>query len=120
MILVLLLTSMRIYESAISGRRAKWLVASAWFLSILFSVPIIFLYNIAVPETAPELGVQCWISFPEQWHWKLYMTLVSTSLFFIPAVIIATCYAVIVATIWRKGQTMVTPKVTQSLLPRGR
>ena len=120
MILVLLLTSMRINESAISGRRAKWLVASAWFLSILFSVPIIFLYNIAVPETAPELGVQCWISFPEQWHWKLYMTLVSTSLFFIPAVIIATCYAVIVATIWRKGQTMVTPKVTQSLLPRGR
>ena len=111
---------MRINESAISGRRVKWLVASAWFLSILFSVPIIFLYNIAVPETAPELGVQCWISFPEQWHWKLYMTLVSTSLFFIPAVIIATCYAVIVATIWRKGQTMVTPKVTQSLLPRGR
>ena len=34
-------------------------------------------------------------------------------------VIIASCYAVIVITIWRKGQTMQPPRVTQSLLPRG-
>ena len=102
-----------------SGRRAKWLVASAWVLSIIFSIPIIFLYHLAVPADYSEYGVQCWIQFPEQWHWKLYMTLVSTSLFFFPAVIIASCYAVIVITIWKKGQTMQAPKVTQSLLPRG-
>ena len=46
--------------------------------------------------------------------------LVSTSLFFIPAIIIASCYTVIVVTIWKKGQTMQAPKVTQSLLPRGK
>ena len=92
-----------------AGRRAKWLVASAWVLSITFSIPIIFLYHLAVPEgMAAQFGVQvscdwrrtghvtavltsdwslqCWINFPEQWHWRLYMTLVSTSLFFIPAV----------------------------------
>merc|ERR1719481_583666 len=56
--------------------------------------------------------------FPEPWHWRLWMTLVCISLFFIPAIIIASCYAVIVITIWRKGQTMQAPKVTQSLLPR--
>ena len=93
-------------------------MASAWFLSILFSVPIIFLYNIAVPETAPELGVQCWISFPEQWHWKLYMTLVALSLFFLPTLIIASCYAVIVATVWHKGRAMAPPTCTPALLPR--
>ena len=94
-----------------AGRRAKWLVASAWVLSIAFSIPIIFLYHLAVPEgMAAQFGVQvscdwwrsghmttvltsdwslqCWINFPEQWHWRLYMTLVSTSLFFIPAVTI--------------------------------
>jgi len=101
-----------------SWRRAKWLVASAWILSIAFSIPIIFLYHLAVPENNPEYGLQCWIAFPEPWHWRLWMTLVCISLFFIPAIIIASCYAVIVITIWRKGQTMQAPKVTQSLLPR--
>ena len=103
----------------LSGRRAKWLVASAWVLSIAFSVPIIFMYHLAVPENAPEFGLQCWIDFGAAWQWKLYMSLVATSLFFIPAVIIASCYAVIVITIWRKGKTMAAPRVTQSLLPRG-
>ena len=95
------------------------MVASAWILSIAFSIPIIFLYHLAVPENNPEYGLQCWIAFPEPWHWRLWMTLVCISLFFIPAIIIASCYAVIVITIWRKGQTMQAPKVTQSLLPRG-
>ena len=95
------------------------MVASAWVLSIAFSVPIIFMYHLAVPENAPEFGLQCWIDFGAAWHWKLYMSLVATSLFFIPAVIIASCYAVIVITIWRKGKTMAAPRVTQSLLPRG-
>ena len=95
------------------------MVGSAWVLSLAFSVPIIFMYHLAVPEKAPEYGVQCWIDFSAPWHWKLYMTLVATSLFFIPAVIIASCYAVIVITIWRKGKNMAAPKVTQSLLPRG-
>ena len=77
------------------------------------------MYHLAVPENAPEFGLQCWIDFGAAWHWKLYMSLVATSLFFIPAVIIASCYAVIVITIWRKGKTMAAPRVTQSLLPRG-
>ena len=64
--------------SMIKGRRAKWLVASAWILSMTFSIPIIFLYHIAIPENNPQFGVQCWIDFPEQWHWKLYMTLGKT------------------------------------------
>ena len=85
-------------------------------MSIAFSVPIIFFYHLKEIE---QYGTQCWIEFPQQWHWKLYMSLVATSLFFIPAVIIASCYAVIVITIWRKGKTMAAPRVTQSLLPRG-
>ena len=39
-------------------------------------------------ELTSDWPLQCWINFPEQWHWRLYMTLVSTSLFFIPAVTI--------------------------------
>ncbi|KAJ8967632.1 hypothetical protein NQ314_002751 [Rhamnusium bicolor] len=46
---------------------------------------------------------QCWIEFKDQWKWKLYMTLVSLTLFAIPAAIITTCYTVIIITIWTKS-----------------
>ena len=99
-----------------AGKRAKFLVAAAWILSIAFSVPIIFFYKLKETE---QYGNQCWIEFPQQWHWKLYMTLVAFSLFVIPAICIASCYFVIVITIWKKGKVMAPPTVTQSLLPRG-
>ena len=99
-----------------SWKRAKFLVAAAWVLSIAFSVPTIFFYNIS--ETV-EYGTQCWIDFPQPWHWKLYMTLVALSLFLIPAICIASCYTIIVITIWKKGKVMAPPTATQALLPRG-
>ena len=99
-----------------AGKRAKFLVAAAWILSIAFSVPIIFFYHL---KEIDQYGTQCWIEFPQQWHWKLYMTLVAFSLFVIPAICIASCYFVIVVTIWKKGKVMAPPTVTQSLLPRG-
>ena len=37
-----------------------------------------------------------------QWKWRLYMTLVSVTLFVIPAFLIGGCYIIIVVTIWKK------------------
>lgn len=83
----------------IIGKRAKLLVFFAWFFSAAFSIPLFILYEEEVIQ-----GVQqCWIELGEAWRWQVYMLLVATSLFFIPAVIIALCYAIIVKTIWDKG-----------------
>lgn len=41
---------------------------------------------------------------------QLYMTLVAVSLFFIPTVIIAACYSIIVYTIWTKSKVLSYPK----------
>ena len=41
--------------------------------------------------------------FGPQWKWRLYMTLVSVTLFVIPAFLIGGCYIIIVVTIWKKG-----------------
>jgi 7 transmembrane receptor (rhodopsin family) len=51
---------------------------------------------------------QCWIELGEPWRWQLYMSLVATVLFIIPALIISLCYAIIVKTIWEKGTYMGT------------
>jgi neuropeptide S receptor len=81
------------------GKRAKLLVFFAWLLSAIFSIPLFMLYE----ETVIQGVTQCWIELGEPWRWQLYMTLVSTVLFFIPAIIITLCYATIVKTIWAKG-----------------
>ena len=47
------------------------------------------------------------------------MTLVAVSLFLVPAILIASCYTIIVITIWKKGKVMAPPTATQALLPRG-
>jgi len=54
--------------------------------------------------------LQCWIEFDHPWQWQVYMVLVSVTLFFIPALIITFCYAVIVITIWSKSKMLIGKK----------
>lgn len=49
---------------------------------------------------------QCWIDL-KPWQWRVYMTLVALALFFVPAIIISGCYAVIVWTIWSKSKLLI-------------
>lgn len=86
-----------------SWKRARALVAAAWLLSLVFSAPILHFYN--TQETA-KYGTQCWINFSQPWQWQVYMTLVSLTVFVVPAVLIAGCYIVIVSTIWNKGKDL--------------
>jgi len=92
-----------------SWRRAKALVMIAWFLSAAFAAPILHFYNTTETE---NYGTQCWIHFEAAWQWQLYMTLVSLTLFVIPAILIAGCYIIIVCTIWRKGRQIRSPAST--------
>lgn len=52
---------------------------------------------------------QCWIELGSPWRWQLYMSLVATVLFALPALIISACYAIIVRTIWAKGAIYLGP-----------
>lgn len=86
----------------VTGRRARALVAVAWILSALFASPILVLYQ----EGVIQGQVQCWIDFPQQWQWKLYITLVSVILLVLPALLIFACYIVIVRTIWVQSSAL--------------
>ncbi|XP_076163074.1 crustacean cardioactive peptide receptor isoform X1 [Ptiloglossa arizonensis] len=102
--------------------RARALVVAAWGLSVLFSVPIIFLYE----EKLVQGKTQCWIQL-SPYSWRIYMSLVSVTLFVAPALIIGGCYTVIVATIWsqggalRQGPTRDTRRASsRGLIPRAK
>ncbi|XP_030757140.1 cardioacceleratory peptide receptor-like [Sitophilus oryzae] len=84
-----------------SSKRAKLLVVLAWSVSVIFSAPTLFLFEEKPVEDIP----QCWIDL-QVWQWKLYMTLVALVLFVVPALIISTCYLIIVWTIWSKSRNL--------------
>jgi len=83
-------------------RRARTLVAVAWILSAIFSTPMLILYE----EGTVQGHVQCWIDLDEAWQWRLYLTLVAVSLLVLPALLIFSCYIVIVDTIWKQSAAL--------------
>ncbi|XP_013791492.2 cardioacceleratory peptide receptor-like [Limulus polyphemus] len=96
-------------------KRAKTLIGSAWGISALAAIPAIFLNE----ESLIKGRLQCWIEL-ENWQWRLYMSLVAISLFFLPAVLISVCYTVIVSTIWTKSKALNYPKTRGSKETPGR
>ncbi|XP_068630284.1 cardioacceleratory peptide receptor-like [Battus philenor] len=86
-----------------SWNRARGLIVSAWLISIIFSIPLLILYE--VKEVQGQL--QCWIDLGTPRRWQIWMSLVSVMIFVLPALAIAACYAVIVLTIWTKSKAVV-------------
>ncbi|XP_077527431.1 cardioacceleratory peptide receptor-like [Haemaphysalis longicornis] len=84
-----------------SWKRARWLVTLAWAISVAMSLPSVYLNGEAVVHGR----LQCWIEL-DLWQWQVYMTLVAGSLFFVPALLIAACYSVIVYTIWKRSKML--------------
>ncbi|XP_005102825.1 cardioacceleratory peptide receptor-like [Aplysia californica] len=79
-------------------RRVRVLLSLAWGFALLFSVPMLIINELKFVNGK----WQCWIEFPQPWIWKLYLTSIAVVLFFIPAIIIAVCYIIIVVIIWHK------------------
>ena len=50
-----------------SANQARVLISLSWVLALLFALPSLFLYRVE----SHEGKLQCWIDFPEFWHWKV-------------------------------------------------
>ncbi|KAG1712247.1 Cardioacceleratory peptide receptor [Nymphon striatum] len=74
--------------------RGRILVALAWGLSVVFSSPTLYLYDVK-----DIMGKsQCWIDLGGTMEWRIYIMVIAFALFFIPTLIITACYAIIVYT----------------------
>ncbi|CAG9115655.1 unnamed protein product [Plutella xylostella] len=93
-----------------SWNRARGLIASAWLISFIFSIPLLILYEVKEVQGKD----QCWIDLGTPLRWQVWMTLVSMMIFVLPALTIAVCYAVIVLTIWTKSKAVVMSPPIQS------
>ncbi|XP_078325166.1 cardioacceleratory peptide receptor-like isoform X1 [Crassostrea virginica] len=91
-------------QSMSKGRRVKILIVSQWAFAVLFSFPM-FRFDTEKKVIHNEEKVFCMINFPAPWAWKLYLTLVATAVFIIPAILIAICYIIIVVIIWKRSSS---------------
>ncbi|KAJ0180069.1 hypothetical protein K1T71_004660 [Dendrolimus kikuchii] len=90
-----------------SWRRARALIVGAWFVSFLFCVPMLFLFD----EANVEGIYQCWSGISKL-QWRIWMTSVFVSLFVAPALTISACYGVIVVTIRQKSHRVLGRRAT--------
>lgn len=76
--------------------RNQILVAIAWFIAAVFSVPTAIFFQTDM----------CMINFSSVWHWRVYLTLITFAVFIIPAIIIAFCYGILVYIIVSKNSAL--------------
>ncbi|KAM4687278.1 neuropeptide S receptor [Discoglossus pictus] len=82
-------------------RQAKVLIAIAWSLSFLFSIPTLIIFG-KIQLANGE--VQCWALWPDDSYWTPYMTVVAFLVYFIPLIIISVIYYIVIRTIWAKSK----------------
>ncbi|GAB1600926.1 cardioacceleratory peptide receptor [Argonauta hians] len=88
-----------------SGSRSRILVSVAWGCAVLFSSPSLFLFK-EVTSPVDDSVKLCYLHFPEQWHWMVYITVLAVGLFIIPTIIIIICYTSILYVIWNQGKML--------------
>lgn len=91
---------------AVIGARTHWklsptlskiLVVLAWTISIIFSLPQIFIFSF---HEVKQDVFDCWAIFPGFLNQKIYVTWFVLSAFGIPLIIISICYGAICFKIW--------------------
>ncbi|KAM4706162.1 neuropeptide S receptor [Rhinophrynus dorsalis] len=82
-------------------RQAKVLIAVAWTLSFLFSIPTLIIFG-KIKLSNGE--IQCWALWPDESYWTPYMTVVALLVYFIPLIIISVIYFIVIRTIWTKSK----------------
>ncbi|XP_072033873.1 neuropeptide S receptor-like [Amphiura filiformis] len=96
-----------------SGKRSKIMAASAWSLPLFLSITSAIVFKIVeikqssddpvLPHCVPPALV------PGTWPYKAYTMYVVFGFFYIPLIVIAICYIVMIVAIWRRSRYMMGP-----------
>ena len=92
-----------------SGKRSKIMAATAWSAPLFLSVTSAVIFKILpglydkLPHCIPPALV------PGSWQYKAYTMYVVFGFFYIPLIVIAICYIVMIIAIWRRSRYMTGP-----------
>nr|XP_054605102.1 oxytocin receptor isoform X1 [Nothobranchius furzeri]XP_054605104.1 oxytocin receptor isoform X1 [Nothobranchius furzeri] len=93
-------------------------VVSSWMLSLLFSIPQMFIFSLR--EVGPfGSGVyDCWGDFVKPWGAKAYITWISLTIYIIPVAILSICYGLISFKIWQNFKLKTRREQCINLTPK--
>ena len=84
-----------------SSRKVHYMVAVAWSLALLYSLPQIWIFAL---EVRSDGKYDCWAIFDPFWTLQLYVTVFTVLIYIIPTVILIFCYGCICYTVWKRGR----------------
>ncbi|NWV04112.1 V1AR protein, partial [Ptilonorhynchus violaceus] len=87
-------------------KRSYGMIAAAWALSLLLSIPQYFIFSLSEVERGSQV-YDCWAHFIMPWGPRAYITWITGGIFVAPVLILITCYGFICYHIWRnvRGKT---------------
>ncbi|XP_061688148.1 oxytocin receptor isoform X2 [Syngnathoides biaculeatus] len=99
-------------------RKDRFYVVFSWSLSMLLSVPQMFIFSLR-EVGSPGSGVyDCWGDFIMPWGAKAYITWISLTIYIIPVGILSACYGLISFKIWQNFKLKTRREQCISLTPK--
>ncbi|XP_055334568.1 oxytocin receptor-like [Paramacrobiotus metropolitanus] len=105
------------------GRRCQVMILTAWIISILCSLPQIFVFS--QQQILPGV-FDCWASFIEPWGSKMYVAWFAFSIYLFPLILQIFSYSKVIQTVWKvirlkeNGALKIKPGGKASVVQRSR
>lgn len=99
-------------------RKDRFYVIFSWVLSLLFSIPQIFIFSLREVGSVGSGVYDCWGDFVKPWGAKAYITWISLTIYIIPVAILSICYGLISFKIWQNFKLKTRQEQCISLTPK--
>uniref|UniRef100_A0ACB8FNZ4 Vasopressin V1a receptor n=1 Tax=Sphaerodactylus townsendi TaxID=933632 RepID=A0ACB8FNZ4_9SAUR len=100
------------------ARRSRCMIAAAWALSFVLSLPQYFIFSLSEVESGSQV-YDCWAHFIQPWGARAYVTWITGGIFVAPVLTLATCYGFICYRIWSNVRDKTRRQRPEAALPRG-
>ncbi|XP_053111811.1 vasopressin V1a receptor isoform X2 [Hemicordylus capensis] len=100
------------------AKRSHCMIATAWALSFVLSMPQYFIFSLTEVETGSRV-YDCWGHFIKPWGLRAYVTWITGSIFVAPVLILAICYGFICYHIWSNVRDKTRRQRRPMVPPRG-
>uniref|UniRef100_A0A3Q3DSJ2 Oxytocin receptor a n=1 Tax=Hippocampus comes TaxID=109280 RepID=A0A3Q3DSJ2_HIPCM len=99
-------------------RKDRFYVVFSWSLSMLLSIPQMFIFSLREVGSAGSGVYDCWGDFVMPWGAKAYITWISLTIYIIPVGILSVCYGLISFKIWQNFKLKTRREQCMSLTPK--
>ncbi|XP_068450044.1 oxytocin receptor [Clinocottus analis] len=99
-------------------RKDRFYVVCSWVLSLILSIPQMFIFSLIEVGSAGSGVYDCWGDFMKPWGAKAYITWISLTIYIIPVAILSICYGLISFKIWQNFRLKTRREQCISLTPK--